>query len=144
VLNNVPTPYNPTLIGPPKWVFGSRTGGADDNHWIDDLCIVALTGTTFCSDFNSGPPAGTSLFGAANVSGGFLQLTPALNTQFGIAYIDDFGRGSIRSVIPRDVQSRFVWLGWRKPSCGRLQLQSGAGGHGAANSGIRTAGRGRT
>ncbi|HXJ56019.1 MAG TPA: hypothetical protein VNU68_05065 [Verrucomicrobiae bacterium] len=93
VLNNVPTPYNPTLIGAPKWVLGARTGGANDNHWIDDLCIVALTGTTFCSDFNSGPPARTTLFGAANVSGGFLQLTPALNDQFGIVYIDDFGGG---------------------------------------------------
>jgi Bacterial lectin len=93
VLNNVPTPYNSTLIGPPKWVLGARTGGANDNHWIDDLCIVALTGTTFCSDFNAGPPAGTTLFGAATVGGGFLQLTPAADTQFGIAYIGDFGGG---------------------------------------------------
>src|SRR6185295_16448815 len=82
-------------IGVPKWVLGARTGGANDNHWIDDLCIVALTGSAFCNDFNAGPPPGTSLFGAATVSGGFLQLTPALNTQFGIAYIDDFGGGQL-------------------------------------------------
>jgi len=95
LLNNVPTPYVPGAIGAPKWVIGARTGAANDNHWIDDLCIVALTGTVFCNDFNAAPPAGTSLFGAATVSGGFLQLTPAADTQFGIAYIDDFGGGQL-------------------------------------------------
>jgi hypothetical protein len=95
VLNNVPTPYVPAAIGVPKWVLGARTGGANDNHWIDDLCIVALTGTVFCNDFNAGPPAGTALFGAATVGGGYLQLTPAAPDQFGIAYIDDFSGGQL-------------------------------------------------
>jgi hypothetical protein len=42
LVNNVPTPYDPALIGAPKWVLGARTGGANDNHWIDDLCIYTV------------------------------------------------------------------------------------------------------
>ncbi|HKX62705.1 MAG TPA: hypothetical protein VJS65_12685, partial [Verrucomicrobiae bacterium] len=40
ICENVPTPYDASVIGTPKWVFGARTGGANDNHWIDDLKIV--------------------------------------------------------------------------------------------------------
>lgn len=40
VLDRVPTPYTPQVIGTPKWVIGARTGGANDNHWIRDLNIV--------------------------------------------------------------------------------------------------------
>jgi hypothetical protein len=105
VLSNVQTPYRPQVIGVPKWVLGARTGAANDNHWIDDLRIVAVPapGGTFCSDFNSGQPTGTSLFGAATVSAGYLQLTPALGSQFGIAYIDDFTGGQARASFPGDV-----------------------------------------
>lgn len=53
-----------------------------------------LTAATYSSDFNSGTPAGMTLFGAANVSGGYLQLT-AVSDPFGIAYIDDFGGGHL-------------------------------------------------
>src|SRR6185503_723514 len=42
LLNNVPTPYDAALIGAPKWGLGARTGGANDNHWIDDLCIYTV------------------------------------------------------------------------------------------------------
>src|SRR5262245_223829 len=59
------------------------------------LSPATLTAATYSSDFKSGTPAGMTLFGAANVSGGFLKLTPALNDQFGIAYIDDFGGGQL-------------------------------------------------
>ena len=38
VLTNVQTPYNASVIGAPKWVMGARTGLANDNHWIDNLC----------------------------------------------------------------------------------------------------------
>jgi hypothetical protein len=78
VLSNVQTPYRAGVIGVPKWVFGARTGDLSDNHWIDDLCIVAAppAQASLCLDFNGAQPAGTSLFGAANVSAGFLQLTP--------------------------------------------------------------------
>src|SRR5262245_57549400 len=95
VLSNVQTPYRPQVIGVPKWVLGARTGAANDNHWIDDLRIVAVPapGGAFCTDFNSGQPAGTSLFGAATVSAGYLQLTPAVGGLFGIAYIHDFTGG---------------------------------------------------
>jgi hypothetical protein len=43
VLNNVPTPYDPAAIGTPKWVMGARVGGANDNHWFDELCITTVT-----------------------------------------------------------------------------------------------------
>jgi hypothetical protein len=42
VLSNVQTPYRAGVIGVPKWVFGARTGDANDNHWIDDLRIMAV------------------------------------------------------------------------------------------------------
>lgn len=42
VLDNVQTPYDPAWIGEPVWVLGARVGGANDNHWIDDLCITAV------------------------------------------------------------------------------------------------------
>ncbi len=40
IFNLVQTPYTPQVIGTPKWIFGARTGGANDNHWIRDLSIV--------------------------------------------------------------------------------------------------------
>jgi hypothetical protein len=42
VLNDVPAPYDPAAIGTPKWVLGARVGGANDNHWFDDLCITTV------------------------------------------------------------------------------------------------------
>src|SRR6185503_32531 len=74
--------------------FGSRS--INPKRWTVSLLLLALTSATlsaatYFSDFNSGPPAGTTLFGAATVSGGYLQLTPATAGQFGIAYIEDFG-----------------------------------------------------
>ena len=94
VLNNVPTPYQPWTIGAPKWVIGARTGGANDNHWLDDLCIQTLAGAKLCRDFDSGVPAGTTLFGGASVNAGRLKLyTVAQADGFGIAYLDDFSGG---------------------------------------------------
>lgn len=94
VLNNVQTPYSAATIGAPKWVLGARTGLATDNHWIDDLCINARSGAKFCADYSSGVPAGTTLFGDAQVNGGILKLiTLPSSTSYGIAYLDDFGGG---------------------------------------------------
>jgi len=42
VLSNVQTPYQASVIGEPIWILGARVGGANDNHWIDDLCITTL------------------------------------------------------------------------------------------------------
>jgi hypothetical protein len=93
VLNNVQTPYSAATIGAPKWVIGARTGLATDNHWIDDLCISARSGAKLCADYSS-VPAGTTLFGDAQVNGGILKLvTLPANQGYGIAYVDDFGGG---------------------------------------------------
>jgi len=94
VINNVQTPYSAATIGAPKWVIGARTGAFTDNHWIDDLCITARSGGKACLDFNSGVPAGTTLFGDATVNGGILKLvTLPANGGWGVAYVDDFGGG---------------------------------------------------
>lgn len=94
VLNNVQTPYRASTIGVPKWVFGARVGDANDNHWIDDLCIGTIAGGQLCQDFNSVTPAGTRLFGDAQVDAGRLKLYTIPQTNaFGIAYFDDFGGG---------------------------------------------------
>jgi|GEM_PF-2482874 len=94
VLNNVQTPYRSTVIGTPKWVIGARTGQAVDNHWIDDLCISTLAGGKLCTDFQSGVPAGITLFGNASVDAGLLKLyTVPQAGGFGIAYLDDFSGG---------------------------------------------------
>jgi hypothetical protein len=44
VFDHLQTPYDASVIGAPTWVLGARTGGANDNHWIDDLRIVAAAG----------------------------------------------------------------------------------------------------
>jgi hypothetical protein len=77
-------------------VFGARTGLANDNHWMDDLCIQTLAGGKLCSDFNSGVPAGTTLFGNAAVEAGRLKLfTVGQMGGFGIAYLNDFSGGQL-------------------------------------------------
>ncbi len=94
VLSDVQTPYRASKIGAPKWVFGARVGDANDNHWIDDLCIQTIAGGRFCHDFDRGVPAGTTLFGGAQVDAGRLKLyTIPQTNSFGIAYFDDFGGG---------------------------------------------------
>ena len=70
ICENVPTPYDASVIGTPKWVLGARTGGANDNHWIDDLKIVtapvsqlviAPQGSEWA--YNESTLSGTSLHG---------------------------------------------------------------------------------
>ncbi len=94
VLSNVQTPYRASTIGAPKWIFGARVGAANDNHWLDDVCISTVAGGQWCNDFNSGVPAGTTLFGDARVDAGRLKLyTVGDQPGFGIAYFDDFSQG---------------------------------------------------
>ncbi len=94
LISNLQTPYSAGTIDAPKWVIGARTGLATDNHWIDDLCINAQSGSKACLLFNNGVPAGTTLFGDATVNGGILKLvTLPANAGWGIAYVDDFGAG---------------------------------------------------
>jgi hypothetical protein len=84
------------LVFPEKFV--RHSGGRNEGMallLLFALSPATLTAATYSSDFNSGTPAGMTLFGAANVSGGYLQLTPAANGQFGIAYVADFGGGQL-------------------------------------------------
>ena len=94
VFNNVQTPYNPGIIGAPKWIFGARTGLATDNHWIDDLCITARSGGKLCNNFGPRvPPVGLTLFGGAKMDASLLKLLTLPNDSFGIAYFDDVTGG---------------------------------------------------
>jgi probable HAF family extracellular repeat protein len=45
LIRNLPTGYNSETIGVPRWLLAARTGGAFDNHWVDDLRIEAPAGT---------------------------------------------------------------------------------------------------
>jgi hypothetical protein len=95
VLSDVPTPYQPSVIGVPKWVLGARVGQANDNHWFDNLRITAYAGPRSCCDFNAGVPPDINLFGQAQVAGGFLKLISLPGDSHGIAYIRDFGAGQL-------------------------------------------------
>jgi len=55
--------------------------------------FAASAEATFCVDFNSGVPAGVSLFGNARLDAGYLKLITVPNDSFGIAYIADFNKG---------------------------------------------------
>ena len=95
IFANLPTPYEPARIGIPKWVFGARVGGANDNHWLDNLQIISFAGPQRSLDFNAGPVAELPLFGGARVDGGYLKLVTVPADSFGIAYIPDFGGGRL-------------------------------------------------
>ena len=95
VIDNVQTPYRPGVIGAPKWVFGSRSGLANDQTWIDDLRIDVIAGPQQCFGFNAGAPQGMTLFGGAHVADGYLKLITVPADSFGIAHIDDFGGGRL-------------------------------------------------
>ena len=43
IVSNLLTGYTPILGG--QFAFGARTGGANDNHWIDDLSIETQPGS---------------------------------------------------------------------------------------------------
>ncbi len=98
VIDNVQTPYRPGVIGVPKWVFGSRSGLANDQTWIDDLRIDVIAGPQQCFGFNTraGALQGLSLFGEARVEDGYLKLVSVPGSVgFGIAHIEDFGGGRL-------------------------------------------------
>jgi hypothetical protein len=69
-------------------------GEAGNEHAIFAFTRRSLvTGSVFCSDFSTAPEPGITLFGDAAIESDFLKLTPAESSRFGIAYIEDFGRG---------------------------------------------------
>ncbi|HXG47956.1 MAG TPA: Ig-like domain-containing protein, partial [Methylomirabilota bacterium] len=43
IFQKLPTGYDASVIGTPKWVLGARTGGANDHHWIDNLRIATIS-----------------------------------------------------------------------------------------------------
>jgi hypothetical protein len=55
--------------------------------------LMIHTGPALVSDFNSGLPAGSSIYGNAVVEGGYLKLTTAVGSQSGAFSILDFGDG---------------------------------------------------
>lgn len=71
--------------------FGARTGGANDNHHIDDLVITGINGV---GSVPPAPPAGSSVYGSAYLGGGVLHLTDAVNGQSGAFRVDDLLGGA--------------------------------------------------
>lgn len=95
LFSNLPTPYDSARIGVPTWVFGSRTGDANDNHWIANLDLTTMAGPQRCLEFDAAPVPDLPLFGGARVDGGRLKLVTVPNDSFGIAYVPDFGGGEL-------------------------------------------------
>ena len=56
------------------------------------VLLTPVPETNYCANFNSGIPAGMTLFGSATVNGGFLKLTDA-SGGLGVAYLNDFNGG---------------------------------------------------
>ncbi len=91
-----------------KFGWGGRTGGANANHFVDDIAISTTTVTlpappaaTVFYDFNTATvPAGTNAYGNATIvaTGGvgntaFMQLTDAVNGQAGTWTVNDLNAG---------------------------------------------------
>ncbi|MCI0746500.1 MAG: Ig-like domain-containing protein [Verrucomicrobia subdivision 3 bacterium] len=72
IFKDVVTGYVPR---PGRFVFGARTGGANDNHWIDDLTIV--------TDTSPQPPRVASALPAPNPA---LDVSETSTIQFVINY----------------------------------------------------------
>jgi HYR domain/SdrD B-like domain/PA14 domain/Thrombospondin type 3 repeat len=62
-----------TGIAGGSFVFGARTGGATDNHWIDDLSIETGTVAPECSQFVTFAPVVTDNCDGTYVTGSVLQ-----------------------------------------------------------------------
>ena len=62
-----------TYIAGGSFVFGARTGGATDNHWIDDVSIIATVGAPACSQFVTFEPVVTDNCDGTIVAGSVLQ-----------------------------------------------------------------------
>ncbi|MEY2409969.1 MAG: hypothetical protein QOF48_2639, partial [Verrucomicrobiota bacterium] len=86
---------------PPEFTCGGNVGlpedcGPQSRVWATGILpdsIHPLTGT-FTSDFSSGVPAGTAVYGNAYVSGGILHLTDAFNGQQGAFIVNDLLNGT--------------------------------------------------
>ncbi len=79
VINNVQTGYLP-LPGT-RLVFGARTGGANDNHWIDDLQVESFGGDLSMAE------AGQSVhFLVSNDNPGLFAAQPSLSPNGTLSY----------------------------------------------------------
>ena len=97
VVYNGSTVFNAVVL--PGWApqsnlrvgFGARTGGANDNHWIDDLVISGINGV---GSVPPPAPAGSAIYGNAYLGDGVLHLTDAINGQSGAFVVNDLLGGA--------------------------------------------------
>lgn len=99
-----------TATPAPNWIFSAWSGdvsGSANPLQVTMNANKSITATfvpappqtstpeaSFCADFNSGVPAGVTLFGQAAVNGGYLKLTTTAQGEYGILYIHDFNGGA--------------------------------------------------
>ncbi|HXG47502.1 MAG TPA: hypothetical protein VNO52_07755, partial [Methylomirabilota bacterium] len=79
VLDNVATGYRP--LDRPQIALAARTGGANDNHWIDDLLIVA-----YPPDASSAEAGQTVQFLVSNDNPSLFSAQPAISPNGTLTY----------------------------------------------------------
>ena len=80
ILDNVATGVTLPMVNT-RLAFGARTGGANDNHWIDDLSVVAF------SPDSSGAEAGQTVqFLVSNNNNSLFSAQPAISADGTLTY----------------------------------------------------------
>jgi len=90
VYSGFQTPYTP-ISG--SFVFGGRTGGEFEAHWIDDISITTILTRETSREPTQAPLNGT-LYGSAYVGQDVLHITDAANSQDGGYAINNLSPGS--------------------------------------------------
>ncbi|MEY2408974.1 MAG: hypothetical protein QOF48_1644, partial [Verrucomicrobiota bacterium] len=86
----------------PSFACGSNQQADEDSgahtvpNWATGIVPDSINGATgaFSTDFASGVPAGSAIYGNAHVDGGYLHLTDAVNSQQGSIIINDLLNGA--------------------------------------------------
>jgi hypothetical protein len=84
-------------------LLGARTGGANDNHHIDDMVLTGLAPVLVVPP---PPPAGSVVYGSAYLGDGVLHITDAINGASGAFVVDDLLGGAPLGSFTMDFSAR--------------------------------------